>query len=231
MSEVFHSPILDVVVGLFFMYAVLSLFCTVLNEWIAALTQLRARSLQCALFRLLDNSQTGLGSAFYRHPAIQTVIVAGRGRPAYLPPKLVARVLADIIVGPCPKLYAWQRAINDLPACRLRRTLTFLLADAQPDAAPARLAAWFEESMDHLSAWYKGRLQLISCAVAVTVCIAVDADTLRIAHLLWGTAPALPLPLAGRNAGWLLSVIAVSRGAPFWFDTLTRVARAPEERS
>jgi hypothetical protein len=153
--------------------------------------------------------------------AIAGRIVQGRGLGC----------LADIIVGPCPKLYAWQRAINDLPACRLRRTLTFLLADAQPEAAPARLAAWFEESMDHLSAWYKGRLQLISCAVAVTVCIAVDADTLRIAHLLWGTAPALPLPLAGRNAGWLLSVIAVSRGAPFWFDTLTRVARAPEERS
>lgn len=211
------------------MYALLSLLCTALNEWIAGLSRLRSRGLQGAIFQLLDNPKTGLGSAFYGHPAIQNLTVAGRGCPAYLAPELFARVLADIVVGPCPKLYAWQRAINDLPPCRLRRTLTFLLADAQPTAAPARLAAWFEESMEQLSDWYKGLLQVMTCAVAAAVCIALDADTLRVAHLLWGTPASAAF--AARTAGCLLTAIAVSRGAPFWFDILNRVARGPGDHA
>ena len=214
----FHSRVPDVAAGLFFLYAVLSLICTVVNEWVVAATRLRARSLQAAVWLLLDDAKTGLGRAFYRHPAIESAMAAGRGRPEYLDPELFARVLADLIAGPCPKVYGWQRAINDLPACRLRATLAFLLGDAQPEEATPRLAAWFEGSMQHLSAWYKGRLQAISCMVAVTVCVALDADTLRVARLVWG-APVSPTCIA-RGTGWVLTAIAVSRGAPFWFELL-----------
>jgi hypothetical protein len=230
--KVFHSPILDLAVGLFFAYAMLSLICTALNEWIVALTQLRARSLHTAVLRLLDERSTGLGTALYQHPLIDCMTAAGGGRPDYLCPRLVAAALADILVGPHATSAGWKRAAHALPPCRLRRTLLLLLADTGAEHSAPPLAEWFEGSMLHLSSWYKRRMQLISCVVALAICIVLDADTCRMAQALWGTGLwETPGHLTSWNApgqltGWLLTAVAVSRGAPFWFDVLRRLSGA-----
>ena len=86
--------------------------------------------------------------------------------------------------------------------------------------------------MLHLSSWYKRRMQLISCVVALAICIVLDADTCRMAQALWGTGLwETPGHLTSWNApgqltGWLLTAVAVSRGAPFWFDVLRRLSGA-----
>lgn len=194
------------------MYALLSLVCTILNEWIVAATHWRARSLQRAIVRLLDDRHTGLGAAFYEHPAILSMAVASRAHPEYLSPQLFAQVLADLLAGP--------GAVQALPNCRLRQTLVFLFPAGTPPAA--RLVPWFEDAMRQLSACYRLRLQLLSCAVALALCMALNADTVRLVQVLWGS-PDTGSPLAG----WLLSAVAVSRGAPFWFDALNRTRERP----
>jgi hypothetical protein len=66
----FQNPAIDVAIGLILMYLMLSLFCTVINEFLATKLKLRSKSLASALERLLDN-QT-LRDTFYRHGLIVT---------------------------------------------------------------------------------------------------------------------------------------------------------------
>ena len=76
----FDFPAFDVAIGLIFVYIVLALVCSVLNETIATATGLRARFLETGLVNLLSGaaSDTAAGRAtardFYRHPLVQGLI-------------------------------------------------------------------------------------------------------------------------------------------------------------
>jgi hypothetical protein len=63
-----QNAAIDVAIGLILMYLMLSLLCTVINEFIATKLSLRARSLAAALEKLLDDP--GLYDRFYKHGLI-----------------------------------------------------------------------------------------------------------------------------------------------------------------
>jgi hypothetical protein len=64
----FESAAIDIAIGLILMYLMLSLLCTVINEFIATKLSLRARSLASTLKELLDNPK--LYGDFYKHGLI-----------------------------------------------------------------------------------------------------------------------------------------------------------------
>jgi hypothetical protein len=68
----FQNAALDIAIGLALMYLMLSLTCTVINEYIATKLNLRARSLATGLQELLDDP--AVRTAFYNHG-----LVAGTG--------------------------------------------------------------------------------------------------------------------------------------------------------
>jgi len=63
-----QNAAIDVAIGLILMYLMLSLLCTVVNEYIATKLSLRANSLEAAIKKLLDNGT--LRTAFYNHGLI-----------------------------------------------------------------------------------------------------------------------------------------------------------------
>jgi hypothetical protein len=64
----FQNAILDIAIGLMLMYLVLSLVCTVINEFIATKLKLRAASLESGLKQLLDDPT--VRNAFYSNGLI-----------------------------------------------------------------------------------------------------------------------------------------------------------------
>lgn len=67
----FSNVILDIAIGLVFLYLVLSLLCTVVNEFIATkLLDLRAANLAAALHEILDDPR--VRSNFYNHGIIKS---------------------------------------------------------------------------------------------------------------------------------------------------------------
>jgi hypothetical protein len=64
----FQNPALDVAIALMLMYLMLSLLCTVVNEFIATKLKLRAKSLASAIERMIDDPP--LREAFYKHGLI-----------------------------------------------------------------------------------------------------------------------------------------------------------------
>lgn len=117
--------ILDVVIGLVFIYLLLSLFCTIVNEWIAQWTSLRARTLKRGIAELFGDrrwsqivaatdakalleSDTGkalkvgldnvrsLTEEFYKHPLIES-LRKGASEPSYISSGTFARTVIDIL--------------------------------------------------------------------------------------------------------------------------------------
>jgi hypothetical protein len=71
----FGSSILEVAIGLVFVYLLLSLVCTAANELIAALMTWRAVNLEQGIRNLLnDPSGNALAKVFYEHPLIKAVL-------------------------------------------------------------------------------------------------------------------------------------------------------------
>lgn len=122
----FNSTVLDVVIGLVFIYLLYSLLATVLQEIIATNINLRAKILKNGIERMLDddnikhkksklgdekeneeitapehkqNKET-LSKVFYKHPLIKYL---GKNRfhskPSYLTPQNFSKVLVDLLRG------------------------------------------------------------------------------------------------------------------------------------
>lgn len=67
----FQNAVIDIAIGLILMYLVLSLVCTVVNEFIATKLRLRATSLESGLKQLLDDPT--LREKFYGHGLIEGI--------------------------------------------------------------------------------------------------------------------------------------------------------------
>ena len=183
--------ILETAIGLVFVYALLSLVCTALNEWFAGMLNRRSMTLWRGLRTLLEDPQkaTLLGD-FYKHPLVQDLHVADR-KPSYVEPKTFSLVLLDLLAPSDPRasrtIASVRQAVANLPAdSTTRKTLSILLDESEDNLIrlQGNIEAWFNSAMDRVSGWYKQRTQIIVLAIASLVCIVANADTIAIATAL-----------------------------------------------
>lgn len=193
---------------------------------------------------------TALLQAFYRHPVVRGQNRDGQ-HFSYLPSRAFSAALIDLATSHVEGAVVFrdlQAGIANLPAGPVRRVLLTLIQDTGGDVARAQanIENWFNDTMDRASGWYRRRAQGWNLALAALVTIATNADTLHLLQRFWnepslralrpGTlldlGPVLgwspesfhvgPLGWATRVVGWSLTTVAVSLGAPFWFDVLNR---------
>jgi len=212
-----------------------------------------------------------------------------------------------------------ETGISNLPAGDVKTTLQAVIQTSNNNLLQAQknIEAWFNDTMDRVSGWYKRTTQIWTVIIAAVLVLCANADTLQIARTLWtdptlraelveqakgrtsqtpnSTSAATPdnppppgfvpeNPSEAKNSasaatlgigsastsanqpatqgeldelgqvvgwshqppaskgqwadhilGWILSIVAVSLGAPFWFDLLNKFMRirnggdAPEE--
>jgi hypothetical protein len=111
MNGLFNSNVLDVATGLIFVYLLLAVICSAINERISSWFSLRAENLEQAIRQLLDNQGGGdqQGAAnedldwflkqFKGHPLIAGMYkpgAGGGGHPSYVPSRTFATVVMDI---------------------------------------------------------------------------------------------------------------------------------------
>jgi len=85
----FGSSILEIVIGLVFIYFIMSLLCSALNEWIARIFAMRAKTLEAGILRLLSEDKN-LKEKIYEHP-----LVNGLSRKGWWESKLAAKAAKD----------------------------------------------------------------------------------------------------------------------------------------
>ena len=117
-----NSSILDIVIGLVFIYLLYSLLATILQEIIASQFSFRAKMLERAVFRMLEDEnkfaskfrsvwylfkKTGNGGLknsmsyeYYKHPLILFLGESdSRGKPAYINKETFSKVIVDLLRG------------------------------------------------------------------------------------------------------------------------------------
>jgi hypothetical protein len=320
-----NFPALDVAIGLAFLYFVLALVCSALNEALAGAFKWRAQELEKALRQVLGTEKAE--ARFFAHPLITIAVDPHRRRknphaaqsggplqqawqrfrrtftrsrryPSYLHSRTVVAALlslepdAKMTTAAAPTAVPERLATADtreleaaIRAIESPRTVEALLAlfkaaGWDPIAFRGAAERWYDDQMERVSGWYRRRIQWWIALWAIVIAFTLNADTLRIANVLWTqpsvrsalvnqanaavagtngpTGPTgvqnsvnelrrLPVPLGwhftkkasdsrsfpfwgpyelvAKLIGLLLTAVALSLGAPFWFDALSKIAR------
>lgn len=192
----FGSGILEVAIGLVFVYLLLSLVCSAVNELLEGWLKNRAKDLERGLRELLqDPDGTGLVKAVYEHPLINGLFngkydPAQKGNlPSYIPARSFALALLDMTAPaarppvPVGGGAAAAPALAPIPE-RVGNAVRMLVEAAGQDATKARenVEAWFNDSMERVSGWYKRRAQTMIFCIGLAVALVVNADSITIAN-------------------------------------------------
>jgi hypothetical protein len=194
-----NSTVLDWAIGIVFAYLLLAIICTTVNEWIAGIVSLRAKTLAKGIRQLLDNQKGSDNTLsflqeFYAHPLISGMLAPGKtaadGHPAYLPSRTFATTVMDLATrGKLGSItFAdLEQGAKSLPEGDVKTALLALLQNASGDLdrAQENIEEWFDDTMERASGWYKRQTQVFIVCIAAVLTIATNADTIRIGHLLW----------------------------------------------
>jgi hypothetical protein len=182
----FGSTILDVAIGVVFVYLLLSLLVTAGSELIASCLNWRANTLRKGLQRLLNPT---LAEKLYDHPLIKKLSKSNRG-PSYIPSGTFALALVDVIANlnpgapqPAKDLGSLISKVSDPD---VRRVLSLLAEEAGQDGQKlkAGIENWFNNSMDRVAGWYKRKTQVVNVALAIVFTVAVNADSILVVRSL-----------------------------------------------
>ena len=183
----FGLEVLDIGLGLVFVYLILSLVCTSATEIVAGVMRLRAKTLAEGIRNLLRDPK--IEKEFFEHPLIKSLNIRGRS-PSYIPAQTFRWVLTSIIVGiGRPKgvkeiRAAVEQGVQENP--ELKNGLLTLIGEAGKDIEQLHknIEIWFNNAMDRVTSWYKSRAQVITFCVALVVAVASNADTIDITKAL-----------------------------------------------
>jgi hypothetical protein len=206
---------LDVAVGMIFVFLLISLICTAINEMVEAKLKLRAVDLEQGI-RILLNNDAILTKQIYDHPLIdglfkgsyqmvntnggtkQKRYAAGSNLPSYIPSKNFALALINICL-PATSNGTSQftdiknllLTIDKISNTNVRRALSSIVNTAGNDINRIRegIEDWYNSSMDRVSGWYKRRVQKIVFFLGLAIVVFMNADSIVIFNNLVNDRP------------------------------------------
>lgn len=189
----FDSNVLEVGIGMIVCFASTALIASSLQEALASVLRLRARTLLTGINELLNGQN--LVVAIYNHAlvnprsdgkATSIATISKRWAPSYIEPANFARALVDSLQKSDPA--ANMRPILDsITDPQVRQCLCSLYERANLSTADfeASIAKWFDSAMDRVAGAYKRQTQLLTFVLALVVAVALNIDAYRIMISLW----------------------------------------------
>jgi hypothetical protein len=197
---------LDVAIGIAFVYLLVSLLCSAIVEGAEAILKRRAKDLEMGIGELLRDPK--LVAQVYNHP-LMTGLFKGtyqpgmRNLPSYIPSRSFALAIMDLLISPDAAQHAGVAGAapgaakpsvgmntaalvdgmtDDPLADQARHAVLTLVNAASGDAQKARenIEFWFDTAMDRVSGWYKRRSQRALFIIGLAVAIGLNIDTVRI---------------------------------------------------
>ena len=196
MPDVSGIAALDVLIGLFFLYFVLSIVCSAINEAISQALNLRAKNLERGIHNLL--ADPAHVQQFYDHWRVQSLFkppvpLLGRRPPSYIPSRVFALTILDTFAPPADGVESHDlvtRADQAVKGIR-NNVVQGLIQDAlnesraNVDRFRTALEKSFDEVMDRASGWYKRRVQIMLFVIAFALVGVSNADSFSIGQRLW----------------------------------------------
>lgn len=222
------SQILEVAIGIVFVYLLVSVICSAVREGLETFLKKRAVYLERGIRELLhDKDANGLAKAVYEHPLIyslfpgdyvakagkklQSIFAFGTDLPSYVPSKNFAVALMDIAargsandaVSGAPVTVDSIRAnVRKIANPAVQRVILSAIDVAQGDITKvqAEIEAWYDSAMDRVSGWYKRSTQYILFVLGLVVAVSLNVDTVNLARYLYRNDGARALVVAQAQA-------------------------------
>jgi len=193
-------PILEVAIGLSFVYLLLALVASTINEWVSRICSGRGRMLEEGIRRLVsdEDGHSGISTEILAHPLVQSMTMKGK-RPSYISSEVFARAFADVMrrrkLAP-QSADASGRASDqgEREPKRLLQSLAALGGQSGGQAATKAdlelpdervLAGWYDSQMERVSGWYKKRTQTAILIIAVVLTVGMNQDSVLLGRRLW----------------------------------------------
>lgn len=206
------SGILDVAIGLVFVYLLLSLICSSLTEAAEGFLKLRGKKLCEGLFELFgglgsDGKGSNFINSFYKNPLIfglykgdvnincsttngQTIkLNVPSNLPSYIAPQTFALALINQIAGNTPiTLDGLKQQIaqsTEIPES-VKASLSTLIGTAEGilEKAIANIENWYSNMGERVGGWYKRHAQYVAFGMALAIAVVGNVDTIIIAKSL-----------------------------------------------
>jgi len=186
------AAILGAALGLAFIYLLLSLVCSTVQEWLATLLRRRHANLHAGLVAMLGDANA---NRLYDDPMLQTFMARSifskkpqKSSVAYLHGERFSNALASCFLGaalaPGADLLG---KLKELPDGKLKGVLITLAtrADGDREKFLSLVEKWYDDTMERVSGWYRREAQLIIISIAVVTTILVNVDTIRVVQKLY----------------------------------------------
>ncbi len=175
--------------GIVTIYLTFAVACTAIVEAISSWFKLRSRNLENGMSELLEGEfKDGekVVEAFYRHPLIKTLSKGDRGRPSYISPELVGKVVEAVVMAKAG-VATLEEAIEDLPdGSHIKGLLQHFVQEATSSTKNFQqmVAEQFDATMERASGWFKRRTKWVTLGVSLVMVVVVNVDTIAIATAL-----------------------------------------------
>jgi hypothetical protein len=206
------APVIEVLIGVFFLYLILSLIVSAINEGLAGLFGRRSTYLEKGIRSLLGAALTG---RFFEHNLIrglrnEAARLPFNRKPSYVSASTFTETVLDFVreaqppSGEAPAANPPSVPSDDVVLKDLRERLQTgtvaeapILRDALQIFSGAakdledfkkRVDAWYEEAMNRVSGWYKRYTSLMLFLIGIVLVSVVNADTINVADTLWRDA-------------------------------------------
>lgn len=184
----FGSDLLEVLIGIVFIYILVSIICSAVREVVEAWLQTRSAYLEHGIRELLhDVSGTGLAGSLYRHPLIYGLYMAeydpqprphgrlhrvrwllkkGQGLPSYIPSRNFAVALMDLAArGPSTDAFSSSAGSTQITLGNIRRNVASLRSPAVQRAlltAVDTAEGDLKKLQKNLENWYDSGMDRVS---------------------------------------------------------------------
>jgi cell division septation protein DedD len=194
---VFGSMMLEIAIGIIFVYLLMSLLCSAVAEFFESLRKYRAQALADGILKLLGNPD--LTKQFFEHSMIKPLF-EGR-KPSYIPARTFSLALwnmataaaqktPEAVAGLTRDLGLLRSTIASLPPEtlpeKLKGTLVALIDEANGDfdKARANVERWYDDSMDRVSGKFKRRTHWMLIGIGFVLAVMMNVDSINIVKVL-----------------------------------------------
>lgn len=204
----FGSAILDTAIGLVFVFLLLSLIATAVQEALQVWLRSRSKHLEAGIRRLLnDGAGTSLADALYQHPLIRGLYNASdpKDRPSYIPTRNFALALLDMVargtdpndqqqatgMAPPISVEGIRLTVHRIGNEPVQRAILAALDTAEGSLVRAQrnLEEWYDSAMDRVSGGYKRQTQKFLIFLGVALAVGANVDAIAVTKRLYHDKP------------------------------------------
>ena len=188
------STVIEVVIGLSFVFLILSLVASGIREFLAAALALRSKTLLKGMKELLGTKDEA--ENLFSHVAL-SALYKGKRLPSYIPTEkfslaVLDKYLGEAAVGPTASKEGITAALQsaDLPDA-IKKPLELFWRDAKNDMAVFRthVEGWFNDTMERASGWYRRETQYMLLAIGLVLAGVLNVSTITLAQRMWTDGP------------------------------------------